>query len=338
MTSCGAPRTRCASCWASGCAALAAARGACAAAAPACSPPAACCHRQCLPPLLGLPLQCVPRDALASQHHTAEDLRHFQTLLEKIDASRQEGVFCGNLEASGALGLLVSRELLAAACKGPGGCAPRCGCSPAAPGTLGLRAQRQPDPLPTPTLPPAAEGADPARPGRRRQAAGRVLRCAGAGAVLRCAEVACRWCCWPAGAVQRRCGAAQQLPCLPHLGAAAPSLLCSPWPADLIEQLADSAEDMSPDMQAIHSQLEQCRWGAGAGRGASVSGGTCAAGCQRRPTGALPLVRCRHELEGLLRRQRTHEELRVVQVGRGRRPGGPCSAQASWLLLQPLLT
>jgi hypothetical protein len=33
------------------------------------------------------------------QRHTAEDLRHFQGLLEKIDAARTDGVFCGNLEA-----------------------------------------------------------------------------------------------------------------------------------------------------------------------------------------------------------------------------------------------
>ena len=35
------------------------------------------------------------------QVHTAEDLRHYQQLLEKIDAARVDGVFCGNLEVCG---------------------------------------------------------------------------------------------------------------------------------------------------------------------------------------------------------------------------------------------
>lgn len=38
--------------------------------------------------------------APATQHHTAEDLRHYQQLLERIDGARVDGVFCGNLEAS----------------------------------------------------------------------------------------------------------------------------------------------------------------------------------------------------------------------------------------------
>ena len=33
---------------------------------------------------------------------------------------------------------------------------------------------------------------------------------------------------------------------------------CNPH-ADLIEQLADSAEDMPPEMRTIHSELEGCR-------------------------------------------------------------------------------
>lgn len=36
----------------------------------------------------------------AEQHHTVEDLRHWQAVLEGIDAGRVDGVFCGNLEAS----------------------------------------------------------------------------------------------------------------------------------------------------------------------------------------------------------------------------------------------
>ncbi len=32
------------------------------------------------------------------QHHTAEDLRHYQQQLERIDGARVDGVFCGNLE------------------------------------------------------------------------------------------------------------------------------------------------------------------------------------------------------------------------------------------------
>lgn len=105
------------------------------------------------------------RKLLGKRHHTGEDLRHYQQLLERIDGARVEGVFCGNLE------------------KG----------------------------------------------------------------------------------------------IIPHGQAAAAKLLDECY--DLIEKLADSAEDMPAEMKAIHGQLEEYR----------------------------------HELEGMMRRQRTHEELRAIQ-------------------------
>ncbi|EFN55216.1 hypothetical protein CHLNCDRAFT_134458 [Chlorella variabilis] len=117
------------------------------------------------------------RRLLGKRHHTAEDLRHYQSQLEKIDGERKDGVFCGDLEA-------------------------------------------------------------------------RALQAAAA--------------CCPKGII-------------PHGQAAASGLLDECY--DLIEQLAGSAEDMSPEMREILGQLEQYR----------------------------------HELEGMLRRQRTHEELREVQ-------------------------
>lgn len=64
---------------------------------------------------------------------------------------------------------------------------------------------------------------------------------------------------------------------IPHGQAAAAKLLDECY--DLIEKLTDSAEDMPEEMRAIHGQLEQFR----------------------------------HELEGMLRRQRTLEEVRAVQ-------------------------
>lgn len=44
-----------------------------------------------------------------NQHHTVEDLQHWQGVLERIDAERVDGVFCGNLEARPpALGLAAT--------------------------------------------------------------------------------------------------------------------------------------------------------------------------------------------------------------------------------------
>jgi hypothetical protein len=51
------------------------------------------------PPLLANLQPCLLTQA-CMQRHTAEDLGHFQGLLEKIDAARTDGVFCGDLEAS----------------------------------------------------------------------------------------------------------------------------------------------------------------------------------------------------------------------------------------------
>ncbi|PSC69848.1 hypothetical protein C2E20_6606 [Micractinium conductrix] len=66
---------------------------------------------------------------------------------------------------------------------------------------------------------------------------------------------------------------------IPHGQAAASKLLDECY--DLIERLTDSAEGMGPEMKRIHTQLEQ------------------------------------HELEGLLRRQRTVEEVKALQVDCG---------------------
>ncbi|KAL4428371.1 hypothetical protein ABPG75_002460 [Micractinium tetrahymenae] len=105
------------------------------------------------------------RKLMGKRHHTVEDLRHWQGVLEKTDAEQVDGVFCGNLE------------------KG----------------------------------------------------------------------------------------------IIPHGQAAAAKLLDECY--DLVEKLADTAEDMPPEMRAIHGQLEQYR----------------------------------HELEGMLRRQRSLEEVKAMQ-------------------------
>ena len=47
-------------------------------------------------------------------------------------------------------------------------------------------------------------------------------------------------------------------PLLPAPGDALPAA-CLPLPADLVEKLEDSAEDMEPETKAVHSQLEQYR-------------------------------------------------------------------------------
>ena len=115
-------------------------------------------------------------------------------------------------------------------------------------------------------------------------------------------------------------------------------LRCSAPPADLIEQLAGSAEDMSPEMREILGQLEQYRWGCTSCLHCTTAAYNtgCKMFCRSLCTSALsqrvacllhlpllhlrwtqpaacPHIGHRHELEGMLRRQRTHEELREVQ-------------------------